>query len=455
MAGFNLIPVQGGGLPDFLKELGGYQDEGLGAGIAPKAPKLAVTIDKHFTITKEGQTVMLQDVLKNAQGQDVAVPAQMVRCIIVAAAANLTKAWYETGYEAGKTDAPDCFSNDGKVPAPGVAKPQCSNCAACPKNAFGSNPVTGRGKACSDRKIIVVVWEGDPDTLMTFNVPTMSLNSLQKLDSELRNANIPMQSVLVGLTFDQSVQYPVVKIQALGFVDKETTLKWKEASGTNEVSMLLREADYEQPQQAPGGSPVPNNQIAFGQTTGGQGNDANSQANAGAQTTVQDASVQNGVGQTTAPAEGGAAAQAAVATHKRTRRTKAEMEAARAAAAAGGTQQTTTVDVDLAQVRQQEADIAAEQQAEEARRQQHTNTAPVTEDDEEAALMAQLEAARARKAALAQANNPMNAQTSNPVQDAVAQQQQQQQQTQQVQEPIVQSQPQTGNVMDLLAKWKS
>lgn len=452
MAGFNLIPVQGGGLPDFLKELGGYQDEGLGAGIAPKAPKLAVTIDKHFTITKDGQTVMLQDVLKNAQGQDVAVPAQMVRCIIVAAAANLTKAWYETGYEAGKTDAPDCFSNDGKTPAPGVAKPQCSNCAACPKNAFGSNPVTGRGKACSDRKIIVVVWEGDPDTLMTFNVPTMSLSSLQKLDSELRAANIPMQSVLVGLTFDQSVTYPVVKIQALGFVDKETTLRWREAAGTNEVSMLLREADYDQPQQAATNSPVPNNQIAFGNSTGGQAN-VQPEATTAPQTAVQNAAGQPVETQSTTPTtQGGTATTEPVATARRTRRTKAQMEEARAAAAAGGTQQTTTVDVDLGQVKQTEADIAAEQQAEEARRQQHTNTAPVTEDDEEAALLAQLEAARARKAQQAQQQQQATV-TSNPVQDAVAQQQQQA--AGQVAEPIVQSSASTGNVMDLLNKWKS
>lgn len=443
---FNLIPASGGQLPDFLRELGGYQDEGLGAGIAPKAPKLAVTIDKHFTITKEGQTIMLQDVLKNAQGQDVAVPSQMVKVIIVAAAANLTKAWYETGYEAGKTDAPDCYSNDGKVPAPGVAKPQCANCAQCPKNAFGSNPVTGRGKACSDRKIIVVVWEGDPDTLMTFNVPTMSLQSLQKLDGELRQANIPMQSVLVGLTFDQSVTYPVVKINALGFVDKETTLKWREAAGTNEVSMLLREADYEQPQTA-AASPVPNNQIAFGASTGGQASEQPT-------TTVAAPADQGQAGGQVPNDVPGTAAQQP----RRTRRTKAEMEAARAAAAAAGTTEQVAVNVDPAAVKQNVADIAAE---EEAKRQQHAETAPLTEDDEEAALLAQLEAARARKAELARQNNPMNAQQTNPVQDAVAAQQTAQVtqiHQQQQQEPVTQSAPTTaasGNVMDLLNKWKS
>ena len=54
MAGFNLITTDNGGLPDFLREMGGYQDEGLGAGIQPRAPKLGITQDKRFTMTKDG-----------------------------------------------------------------------------------------------------------------------------------------------------------------------------------------------------------------------------------------------------------------------------------------------------------------------------------------------------------------------------------------------------------------
>lgn len=416
--GFNLITTDNGGLPDFLRELGGYQDEGLGAGIQPRAPKLGISQDKHFTITKDGQTVQLQDVLTDAQGNKVAVPAQMVRVIIVAASGTLTKAWYETGYEAGKNDAPDCFSNDGKVPAPGVAKPQCSNCAQCPKNAFGSNPVTGRGKACSDRKMIVCVWEGAPDELMTFNVPTMSLQSLQKLDAELRNANIPMQSVLIGLTFDPGVTYPVVKMNPLGFVDKETTLRWREAAQTAEVAGLLREVEYSAPAQLQ--SPVPNNQIAFGQTGGGE----------------QQAPTAQEQAQPTPPA-------ATSEPPKRTRRTKAEMEAARAAEAAAKAQgaapqeQTTQVDATLAAAIQAARD---------------NNTIGGVEDDEtdeeEAELMRQLEAKRAAKAAAKKASATGAAQQSEPVATQAAG----------TSQPVTESVTQTAassNVLDLLSRWKS
>lgn len=242
----NLIVVSDK-LPDFLREMG-YVDEGLADGIAVRSPKLSVTTAKEFTITKEGKTQILEQ--------------RSIRCVIVAASNTLTKAWYEKAFVPGSTEAPDCFSNDGKVPAAGCAKPQHSNCAGCPKNAFGSHPVTGRGKACGDRKLIVLVWENDPETLLTFNAPTMTLANLAKLNTELKSAGVPLQSVLVELTFDPGVTYPVVKLSAVGFVDKGTVLRLKALADSDEVKQMLREVDYEAPVE--GAPVVPQNTIAFG-----------------------------------------------------------------------------------------------------------------------------------------------------------------------------------------------
>ena len=238
---FNLVPVNSGNqLPDYLK--GGehaYEDSGVGSGIAARAPALGVTTAKEFTITKDGKTIVL--------------PQREINVIIVAGSQTLTKAWYAKSYVAGTRESPDCYSNDGKTPAPGARAPQCGNCASCPKNAFGSHPVTSRGKACSDRKMMVVVWDGLPDTLLTWNVATMTLQSLKKFDTELRDAGVPIQSVLAKLTFDPNITYPVVKIQALGFVDKGTYLGLLEKSRSAEVADLLRETDFDED-----GTPEPN-----------------------------------------------------------------------------------------------------------------------------------------------------------------------------------------------------
>ena len=365
----NDLIISSAGLPDYIRELGGYVDEGLAAGVAARAPKLGITIDKAFTITEEGATRILETVMTDAHGNKVVMNAPTVTGVIVAASDTLTKAWYEKTYEAGSFEAPDCFSNDGKVPAAGVAKPQCSNCASCPRNAFGSHPVTGRGKACADRKMIVVVLQNDPDKLLTFNVPTMSLQSLAKLNGDLKSANIALQSVAVQFSFDLSKSYTVVKIGTVGFINKEAFLKYKALAESDEVRSLLREVDYEPP--AATQQVVPDNVIGFGTGTtetapvqqapqktakelaiekakadyeaamAAAAGDDDEAAGAGATGQQQTNTTDAGQGNA-ANVQGNAAAQTP-APARRKRRTQAEMEAARAAeaAAAAGTVQTT------------------------------------------------------------------------------------------------------------------
>lgn len=244
-----------GQLPDYLRTSGlTYQDSGLSAGVTPRAPKLGITTAKQWTVTKDGTTMIL--------------PQLTVRGVIIGSAMNITKAWYEKPFVPGSTEAPDCYSDDGKSPAPGVKKPQCSSCAGCPKNAFGSHPTTGRGKACSDRKRVIFVWEHLPDELMTFNVPTMSLQALMKLDSSLRDANIPLQAVMVEMSFDPNVLYPVVKISAIGYIPQEMAFKLIDKASSQEVADLLRERDFDEGDntagQAQPQSPVPQQTVAMG-----------------------------------------------------------------------------------------------------------------------------------------------------------------------------------------------
>lgn len=405
---FDLITTDAAGMPAFLQELGGYQDEGLSAGIQPRAPKIGISIDKHFTITRDGVSQILETVMTDSAGNEHRVPMQRLRCVIVAASQTTTKAWYEQAYVPGSNAAPECYSNDGKTPAPGVAKPQCSSCLQCNKNAFGTSN-TGRGKACADRKMLVVAWEGAPDELMTWNVSTTSLQSLAKFNQELKNANIPMQSVLVELVFDPTIQYPVVKISAVGFVDKATFLKFKEASQTDEVAALLREVDYEP--AVPADSPVPNNQIKFGEQA---------QQPAQQQQTQQQAPQEQ-------------AQQPTQEQPKRTRRTKAQIEADRAAAASQHPVQ--------------------QQQTQQPEPQQEQAQQPANNAQADMVALLQKQLAEALAAQQTQ-------QVQQPVQEAMAQQQQAEPQVQQ-QAQVQQPEPQqaaaapSANVASLLSQWAS
>lgn len=246
----NEIQVSTGQMPAYLQKLQ-YVDSGLGAGVAPRAPKLGITTAREWTITRDGQKIILPD--------------KSVRVVLVASASNITKAWYEKPFVPGSTEAPDCFSNDGKVPAAGVKKKQANSCAVCPKNAFGSHPVTGRGKACGDRKMVVLVWEGEPDTLMTFNLPTQSMQNLKRIDDELKKANIPPQAVLMELRFDPAYTYPVVQMGAVGFVDEGTATRLLALKDSEEVAQLLREEQEQHTEEAPTQTEVvPTKTIQFG-----------------------------------------------------------------------------------------------------------------------------------------------------------------------------------------------
>ena len=401
-------------LPAYLQQSGmGYEDSGVGSGIAPRPPRLGITTDKQFTITKDGNKMIIP---RDPDGQ------ARVRCVLIAGAESITKAWYSKGYVPGSVEAPDCFSNDSKTPAPGVKAPQCANCASCPKNAFGSHPVTGRGKACGDRKMVVLVWEGLPDELITFNAPTMTLQNLQKIDAELRNANIPMQAVMMELTFDPAIMYPVVKLGAIGYVAQETAVKLIARSKSADISDLLRETDFDTLDSQNDHKPeslIPSATYDLG---GGATGTAGTAGEA-----------QGGQGQA------GVAGEAEPA--KRRRRTKAEMEAARAAG--GGAAQQETV-ADLVNQQSQQAQDREPTELERLQAQlaalQAAQAAPKEKTPEEL----QVEALQAQLAALqsGQAQRATQVQQEQPATTV---------QTQQTQ-TLAGTAP---SVADLLAKWKT
>ena len=413
-----IIPIQTAGLPAYLQNFQ-YEDSGLGAGITSRAPSLGITTEKSFSITKDGKTQVLMEQVTGANGQVFTQPQRTVNVVLIAGAANITKAWYAKSFVPGSKEAPDCFSNDGRTPAPGVKMKQCDTCAGCPKNAFGSHPVTGRGKACGDRKMVVLVWDQAPDQLMTFNVPTMSHNALKNLDNQLREARIPLQAVLVQLSFDPNVTYPVVKMSAVGFLPQEMAEAYMAKAHTQEVSELLREVDFDvaddapktQEAQAPAGSLVAPLEQTQQQT---QAEPVNTEAMQ-TQTVTQQPTTEE--------------------PPKRKRATKAEMEARRAAAAGGGSAE--------------QQQTATQAQGIEGLMQQTLAAATVQEEQVVDPAAAQIAALQAQLAAL------QGGQITAP---AAAAQQQVAQVTQQVAQttpaPAVANPGVASNVVDLLNKWK-
>src|ERR1017187_1768046 len=87
-----------------------------------------------FHIKREGVKTLVTRPKVNPSDPDE--PASYIDMLVL----NLQKAktFYLEGYVEGSEEKPDCMSNDGIAPDAAATSPQCSTCALCPHNAWGS-----------------------------------------------------------------------------------------------------------------------------------------------------------------------------------------------------------------------------------------------------------------------------------------------------------------------------
>jgi len=95
--------------------------------------------------------------------------------IIVGALPQVSRILYKAEYDPeAEATLPNCWSNLGDKPEPGVAHPEHTNCAECPMNIPGSGKQGKR--ACRYQRRISVLVEGDSSgEVYQFNVPAKSL----------------------------------------------------------------------------------------------------------------------------------------------------------------------------------------------------------------------------------------------------------------------------------------
>ena len=150
-------------------------------------------------------------------------PAASLEVVIVRANPSLSKVYYPNGYVEGTDEKPPCFSNDGIAPDPGSSAPQCSTCAACPHNVWGSRITENdqKGKACADSRRIAVVPSGELDRAMLLRVPAASLKDVAAYAKMLTARNAPYQAVVTKISFDTSVAYPKLVLKAVRWLTAE------------------------------------------------------------------------------------------------------------------------------------------------------------------------------------------------------------------------------------------
>ena len=224
----NITQFEGAGVPAHIAAMFGGADTNndLSHGVAASSYPIISYKGKVWHIV-QGETRTL---LTNAEGE----PRSSIEVVIVKSNPNLSKIYYQGGYEEGSSAKPTCYSNDGSGPARDAMSPQAPSCQACPHNAWGSRITEqgGKGKSCTDLRRIAVAPSGDLSTLMLLRIPAGSLKDLTAYADMLNKRKAPYAAVVTRIGFDHTVAHQKFKF---------TPLRWLEQHELAEIATVMND----------------------------------------------------------------------------------------------------------------------------------------------------------------------------------------------------------------------
>lgn len=269
--------------------------------------------------------------LVDSGGQEKLVETFHLDVVIADANPHISHVFYKDAYDPTATEykPPSCYSDNGVGPSQEALDPQSATCAACPHNAWGSatSKVTGKAtKACSDVKKLACLVPGlAPGLAFMLRVPPASLKNLAAYVAGLNGQvtggrRVDVTDVITRISFDAKTQ-GVLNFQAVNWIDEEI-FSFLEEKGPNPYPQLTGANDV--PRVA--ALPAPAHTAPLERVPVQKVEAVSQQAPASQQ------------GFAVGPTSGGFASTPAAADFttsapepaKRTRRTKAEMEADRA-----------------------------------------------------------------------------------------------------------------------------
>lgn len=239
-------------LADSFKALmaaGGMATDDLGAGIGGSYAILSIR-GKTFRVKYQGTETPITDAKGDAVGS--------LEAVIIKANPYLTKQYYEKSFEDGDSEAPSCYSIDGKVPSSSVETPEHTNCGMCPQNRFGSRitPAGVKVKACQDNKKLAITPLADIQNKahggpMLFRVPASALKDLLTFNNNMTARGYPYNAVAVRIGFDIEASYPKPTFKAIRVLTEEEAAQVVELYNSDGVDRLLADfSDVAAPKEA-------------------------------------------------------------------------------------------------------------------------------------------------------------------------------------------------------------
>lgn len=168
-------------------------------------------------------------------------------CIIDANAA-VSKIYYDprTPYDPSgdNNNPPICFSDNGIGASAQASQPQNASCQLCPHNAWGSavSKMTGKPvKACNDLKKMAFIVPGDPNQLVyQLRIPPASLKNLAQYTQTVAGHGCDLYDVVTRLEFESQ---GVLKFSPASFVDEATAKLTEHIWAQNATDILVGKND--------------------------------------------------------------------------------------------------------------------------------------------------------------------------------------------------------------------
>lgn len=188
-----------------------------------------------FHIKREGVKTLITR--EKVRATDPDEPASYIDMVVL----NLqkSKTYYAEGYTEGSEEKPDCTSDDGITPLASSKAVQCSSCALCPHNAWGSGVndkgEATKGKACSDVLRLAVASPSNLDDSFMLRVPPASLKNFAEVSKFLSSKRIPVNGAVIRISFDVE-KTGVMTFQAIGGLDAAT---YQKAAALKDTELVL------------------------------------------------------------------------------------------------------------------------------------------------------------------------------------------------------------------------
>lgn len=188
--------------------------------------------------------------LMHAGKQIASIEERYLDVVLVNAAKSVSRKWFAKAYDPNDDSAhqPDCYSEDGNIPAADAKAKQCDTCAQCPKNVAGSGQ--GNSRACRFEHRVALVLANDIEgDVLALSVPGASVfgddgpdgyKPLKNYARFLASQNVDPAEVITRMKFDTDAEAPKLFFKPMRWLEDDEYATAQEKGQSEDAQLAVK-----------------------------------------------------------------------------------------------------------------------------------------------------------------------------------------------------------------------